>query len=285
MTPSTPDEPTSHHSSEPPSTASEAAGLERTHDQVLADAVRVFTEAARLTRPVLVRDEAAGEGAAYPVWVTGPDREPADWAEFVSQALVGAVANVGSIDVALSGRPGSWEADGFRNLLTSTVGYDEASLLEHRTEPIVVELFVDEILVDLGAWKPYDDAQREIAARYDALGIPTASTPEGAALLAPATDEQEPQADELADLEERLEQQRERDWAAYGEALKAAVEAAAGRLEGLRVSVVVTVDLQTFRRAEDRGGDSWGPAERLLDQAIQVTPLPGDGRPPLERLS
>lgn len=132
---------------------------------------------------------------------------------------------------------------------------------------------------------PYDDAQREVAGRYDAIGILTATTPEAAALLALFTDEQERWADELADLEERLEQQREQDWAAYGRALKANVEAAVGRLEGLRVPVVVTVDLTTFRGAGDRGGDSWGVAERVLDQALQATPLPGDGRPPLERLT
>lgn len=140
-------------------------------------------------------------------------------------------------------------------------------------------------MVDLGAWKPYDDAQREIARRYDANGIPTAATPEPAALFRAATNKQERQVDELADLEERLEQQRERDWAGYGQALKANVEAGAARLPGLRVPVVVTVHLTTFRRSEDRQGEGSGVAERVLDEAIKAMPLPGDGLPPLHRLS
>jgi hypothetical protein len=61
-------------------------------------------------------------------------------------------------------RPGSWEADGVRQLLTSTVGYDEEYLPEHRTEPLVVDLYVDEILFDLGAWQAYDDANQETPA-------------------------------------------------------------------------------------------------------------------------
>ena len=113
----------------------------------------------------------------------------------------------------------------------------------------------------------------EIVTRYDTLDGNTATTADDddAAPAAAAADEHERQADELANLEERLEQLRERDWAAHGEALKASVEAAASRLKGLRVPVVVTVDLQTFRPAGDRGGDSWGPAERLLDRAIPAT--------------
>jgi integrase len=45
------------------------------------------------------------------------------------------------------------------------------------------------------------------------------------------TPEQDRQAEAITDLEEALERQRERDWAAYGEALKAQVEAAAAKTE------------------------------------------------------
>lgn len=38
-----------------------------------------------------------------------------DWAEFVTLAVAGAVANVGSVEKALQGRPGSWEADSERS--------------------------------------------------------------------------------------------------------------------------------------------------------------------------
>ena len=66
-------------------------------------------------------------------WVESDRREPADWAEFVTLALTGAAANVGSIEAALRGRPGSWEADGARSLLQSTAGERQAVL--HRTAP------------------------------------------------------------------------------------------------------------------------------------------------------
>lgn len=255
-------------STRPPGEAS-AAG--RTYEQVLTDAVEVMTEAARLTWSRIGGD---GRSVASPV----------DWAEFVTLTLAGATANVGGIEAVLAGRPGSWEADYVRNLLTSTVGHDEAQLLEHRTEPVVVDLHIDEIMVDLGAWVAYDEANQELARRYEAIGIPTATMPEAAAQLEPATPEQERQADEIADLAEWLEQLRERDWAEYGQALKANVEAAAQRREGLRVPVVVTVDLDTPRSPGEAEGAAWGIVEQLRTEAIEATPLPGDGRPPLERL-
>ena len=264
---------------------------QRPREDVMADAIRVLTEAARLTRPVLQRDETAAQASGQSLWVDSGRREPADWAEFVSQALAGAAANMGGIEAILAGRPGSWEADSVRNLLASTIGHDEQYLLEHRTEPLVIELNIDELLVDLGAWNAYDDAHRELARRYNAIGISTATgmpgdpvTEDAHTRLEPASEEQERQADEIAELEERLEQQRFQDWAAYGQALQAAVEAEAARLTGLTVPVVVRVDLDTFRRGDERGGVTSGLADRLRDTAIQVTPLPGDGQPPLVRL-
>lgn len=144
----------------------------RPYEVVFADAVRVLTEAARLTRPVY--ETAAPEQAADLVsealaatvgqdgtelsrdvqdvrrYVETARREPEDFAEFVVQALVAAAANVGGVGAVLAGRPGSREADAVRQLLVGTVGEDEEYLLEHRTEPVVVRLFVDEILNDLG---------------------------------------------------------------------------------------------------------------------------------------
>ena len=109
----------------------------------------------------------------------GPDgrtvTHPADWAEFVTLALSGAAANLGGIEVALRGRPGSWEADGVRSLLTSTVGHDEEYLLEHRTEPLVVELYVEEILADLGVTDAYDSSVSELSRRYDTVGLADAT--------------------------------------------------------------------------------------------------------------
>ena len=173
----------------------------RYHDLQLL-AVNVLTDAARLS------------------WTgTGPDGQPvtgaADWAEFVSLALAGAAANIGGIEAILAGRPGSWEADHVRNLLTSTVGYDGEYLLEHRTEPVVVTLFVDEILFDQGVWQSYEDARQELVRRYEAIGLPAVGYDETVARLDRMTLEQDEQA-EAIDL--------------FGRSAGAATRAGLGRL-------------------------------------------------------
>ncbi len=76
-------------------------------------------------------------------------------------------------------------------------------------------------------------------------------------------------------------QLRLQDWAQYGQALKANIEVAAARRTSLRVPVVVNVDLQTHRGLPE---PTSGLSEQLLQEAIEATPLPGDGRSPLERL-
>jgi hypothetical protein len=243
------------------STAPKAASEQRSYDDVLADAVRVLTEAARRRNPVLERDEAASQAAGKPVWVPGERTEPADWAEFVCAALAGAAANAGGVEVALAGRPGSWEADGVRDLLTSTVGHDEGYLFQHRTEPVVVQVYVDE-LID---FQPYEDAQAELDRRADAVA------------------DDDSALDAIAGLEGRLVEQQRQDWAAYGEALKAAVLAAAAEVPGLSVPVEVEIDLKTFRFERDDDAVFYGLEQRLLDQAINRTPAPALGNP-LERL-
>lgn len=261
----------------------------RPRADVLADAIRVLTEAARLTRP-LPASEAAAPTPGQPVSVRS-DCGPADWGEFVTHALAGAAANIGGTEAILAGRPGSWEADGVRHLLTSTVGHDEQHLLEHRTEALVVDVHVDELLTDLGAWEPYDQASRELARRYDAIANATVTGVLGDALaeealrqLEPATQEQERQATRVAELEARLEQQRLQDWASYGRAMQTAIEAEAARLPGLTVPVIVRVLQETCCQANEQTGATWGLIDQLLTVAVQRTELPGDGRPPLARL-
>lgn len=256
-------------------------------EQLLSQAVAALTEAARQPRPGLTRVENA-DGQVE--WTAGEKDEQSDWAEFVTLALAGATANVGGIETILAGRPGSWEAEGVRQLLHSTLGHEQEDLHEHRTERVVVHVWLDEVMIDLDAWKVYDDAQDELTRRYDALGIPTATyrpgDPDTETPPAPATAEQEQQADALGELEDRLEEQRQRDWADYAQALGATIEAAARRLEGLRVAVVVDLHTDTIRDLAGRIGDQPfdQPAERLLSEAIEATPLPGAGRTPLQRL-
>jgi hypothetical protein len=253
--PETPNEPRN----EPPRAPDGHTSGPRPFEQVMADAIAVMTEAARLTWTCTDSD-------GQTVTVTS------DWAEFVTLALAGAAANVGGIDDALAGRPGSWEADQVRNLLTSTVGEDEQQLLDHRTEAVVVDVFVDEIMADLRMWKTYDDAQQELTRRYaDSTSATTteAETPT-------STVEQERRLDELTELEERLETQRLRDWTEYGQALKTQIEAAAGRRQLLRVPVVVHVDVETFRADAGRCG---ALQNHLVQEAIMNTPLPGTTQP------
>src|SRR4051794_1886149 len=118
-------------------------------DELLAAAVRVLTAAARLRRP-------SGGGTDQETTV------PADFAEFVSLAVAGATANVGGIDAVLAGRPGSWETGYLRDMLVSTVGWDEEYLWEHRTEPLVIRIDVESILSELGIAGLFDQSDAEI---------------------------------------------------------------------------------------------------------------------------
>lgn len=138
---------------------------DRSAQVVLQDAVAVLTEAARLRRPV--RRPVEGRPGR---WETDPQRtEPVDWAEIVTLALAGAAANVGGIEAALKGRPGSWEAAGVRSLLESTVGPDESGLWQHRTEPVEVTIFAEDLIADrTDFWAGYEQAEREMGEQYDA---------------------------------------------------------------------------------------------------------------------
>lgn len=88
-------------------------------------------------------------------------RPGADWAQFVTFALAGAAANMGGIEPALAGRPGSWEAAAVRGLLVAAVGDDEELLWTHRTEPVKVTLYVSELLWDrTSAWLDITELSR-----------------------------------------------------------------------------------------------------------------------------
>lgn len=256
-------------------------------DDLLTQAISVLTAAARQTRTArqTIPDPAGG-----PPQLGEPYDVQADWAEFVTLALAGAAANIGSIGTILAGRPGSWEAAGVESLLLSTVGHDAHALWQHRTEPVVVDLDVDDLLVDHGGfWSAYDAAENEIGARLTALdNDPATRVEEGSADEArtwPGRNaEYERQVDALGVVEDRLSRQLDEDREAYAEALTAAVRAAAVDL-GLRVPVDVRVHLQRRPDDEKTPGSAWWLLEhQLLEKAVQATPLPGDGRTPLQRV-
>jgi hypothetical protein len=90
--------------------ASVSAGKER---------VTPITAACLTNQPM--RQGVSGE------WELDPNGTPVaiDWAAFVTEALAGAAANIGSTTQILAGRPGSWEAARVREVLESTVGVDD----------------------------------------------------------------------------------------------------------------------------------------------------------------
>ena len=152
-------------SSTPDETTVPAQDYHAAYQAKLADAIRALTDAARLPRPRLRRTE---EGNWVEDTTAAPEQN--DWAEFVTLALAGAAANLGGIDAILAGRSGSWEAEGVRQLLFSTVGADEAQLWAHRTDPIEITLYVDELVIDRAyeAIEQYNAAEDEINRRYEA---------------------------------------------------------------------------------------------------------------------
>ncbi len=282
-----------------------SAGGGRGWDEVLADAVRVLTEAARLRRPVM-RQAADGGWEPHPL-----QTEAADWAEFVTLAVAGAAANVGSIDRALEGRPGSWEAAAVRTMLCSTVGEDPAELLRHRTEPIQVVLRPAEILSDLGYADLYDQSRQVLQEqqdrhvwRYrleedrtwtaldpgapayaDAFDVPppgseAATLRPGTVVRVPRSAADEEALDALDDQEAALEDlQYENDPRAYGEALKAVVLAEARRMyPGIPLEITIDVDERTWRDDSSYWGAT--PGEALIDAAVDATPLPWSGMTP-----
>lgn len=136
-----------------------------------------------------------------------------------------------------------------RQTLHSTVGINDEYLWQYRTEPITITINVANILDDVGdARREYDEAEAEIERRREALGLPTIDwapdAPDAAkrlAALPEPTAEQEAADDNLLALFDDLDKQRRREWSAYGEALKAAIEQRIRSIDGLAVAVNITV--------------------------------------------
>lgn len=352
----TTDNPAGQSTPQPEQPADLSQQYRQAYAEKLAAAITVLTDAARIPRPRLKQLQ---DGT----WVDDPEVAPEqnDWAEFVTAALAGAAANIGGIDAILNGRPGSWEAKGLRQILTSTVGHDEEDLWGRRTEPIDITIYVDEIIADSyprGALTDYDESVQEISERWDQIPEPDLTpyqwrytrdvngelvstdagapawdiatwreqnsdlTPESrdrweailtgrledplsqlgtAADPVPLWKSAEAKAEgtrienayeeatnAIGELDERLEAQRLREWAAYGEALKTRVAAAAAaKLTGLQVPVNITVDTTTYRRSFQKpvAGGMHRLEDRLIEFAILDTPTPADlPGTPLQRL-
>ena len=101
----------------------------------IADAIAALTAAARRERTI---------GAGTP----NEHIEPVDFGEIACHVITAVAANVGGVEVLLSGRPGSWEADYVRQIVQSTAGDDDTELLRYRTEPVRIEFDAEDRLFD-----------------------------------------------------------------------------------------------------------------------------------------
>ncbi|MDF0532287.1 hypothetical protein P0W64_21260 [Tsukamurella sp. 8F] len=253
---------------------------DRPYEVVYADTVRVLTEAARLTWPARRFIPDAG-------WVTDPDAtpEPIDWAQFVAHALTAAAANVGGLDRALAGRPGSWEADGVRGLVTGTGGDDLAG---RRTEPLQIVINPDQVLADLGYLAVYDasaqalvDERRQHVWVYTAVAegwvpdSPDAPPPEprpadiplGSQMYVPRTDDDERALDELDDHENALHDLELDDIQRYGHRLRQTLIDHA-HAAGIAVDVIIARDDRPTPASLDPDLDE------KIAAAVLATPLP-----------
>ncbi|WP_028473784.1 hypothetical protein [Nocardioides alkalitolerans] len=127
----------------------------RDYYEHLEAAIAALTAGARLRRP-------------HPTTAQTEQTDQTDWAEFVTLAVTGAVANLGDVEAALAGRPGSWEAESVRAMVRSTVGEDPQGLLQHRREPVRVRVPAAGILEDLmDVSGLYDESHQILSGEFD----------------------------------------------------------------------------------------------------------------------
>lgn len=248
--------------------------------EALSDAGAVAL-AARLSWPARRFSPATG-------WITDPAAEPdpVDWPQFVATALTAAAANVGGTEIALRGRPGSWEADAVRQLVDGTGGDD---LTGWRTEPLRITVAPAATLVDTGYAAAYDASRKVLAAERrahsweyrrhadtgewvsespEAPPLATNTGPPAGILVVPRTDADAEILDQLAELELALDDFELEETDLYGRALRETILTQA-QAHGLHVDVVV---LDTYDPEQSAPFDA--TTEDLIVRAIHATPLP-----------
>lgn len=244
-----------------------------TETDPVARAITALTEVARQTRTC---------GAGTPSELVGP----VDFAEVACHVLTTVAANVGDVETLLAGRPGSWEADLVRQVVTCTTPEDE--LLAWRSEPVRLRLDVEDLWSDFGLYDMYD-ADMDTAARHartidfhvNSDGDHWVATEEDQAWLATETG-RAPGSWTVADLAaaegvvEHVEAMLEQDLSAY---FQAYTDTAALAFAERRTAVAVEVTRED-RPAGDRTGPRDSLAEDLHQVARERTPLPMTGLPP-----
>lgn len=175
----------------------QAGAAEVESEDPILQAIAALTTTARRTRTV---------GAGTPAEHT----EPADFAEIACHVLTAVAANVGGVETLLSGRPGSWEADLIRRIVTSTAGMDDDELLSYRTEPVRLAIDVEGTFDDFGLYDLYEEAVDELIRRVNAA--------DEALFEATATAEERARLDQIGDATEKLHIEDERNAALVREA-------------------------------------------------------------------
>lgn len=191
-------------------------------------AVEVLTQAARLTRTL-----------------AGGWKEPADFSDFLASALGAVAANLGTVDLVTAGRPGSWESSLVEQLIHGTVGYDDALLLERRTEPVVVPLNVAQLVEETGCLLSFFEAEELVPFSLD---------------VDPITQDTE---------WERVRARYLDLYEAYAQRFTEAVLTHALTIDGLVVPATdggtPTLRVSVGVRAETDPEQSWGPVENPLE--------------------
>lgn len=164
-----------------------------------------------------------------------PQHGSLDFSDFVASALGAVAGNVGSAERITAGRPGSWESDLLAQLVTGTVGDDDAVLATYRTEPVVVRLNVAQLVTE--AW--------EDAAEQERAGMLTSLTDALDALPEVGRDGREPTEDEEAEwaaVDADLRRRYTNAFETYAQRFTTAVIEAAQGIEGLSVPVEVKTE-------------------------------------------
>jgi hypothetical protein len=214
-----------------------------TNTDPVAQAIDALTAAARATRT-------RGAGTLHETL-----DEPVDFAEMACRVLTSVAANLGGVETLLAGRPGSWEADSVRQIVTSTAPEDE--LWRWRTEPLRLHLDVAGTFDDFGLYQLADQEYEAAVNRVDDDRL---------------TEAEREQAEWVADT---IEQLRDQDLDAYAQVYAAAVRQVLTE-RGIDVDVEVIRD-PDFRPIEL----PWDPFVDELHAAARVrAPLPATGQAP-----
>lgn len=97
----------------------------------------VLTDAELAQRAVDALTDLAGRTRVRGAGTEHEERERVDMGEHPAHVLAAVAANIGHVETLLEGRPGSWEAQGIRELVRATTGGD---LRRWRTRPVPLEV-------------------------------------------------------------------------------------------------------------------------------------------------